>query len=287
MLLTMSLALCLISAVTLSASAQSFESWSAKAEKAQKHGETALAIEYLGNALRIWRPTEGKVLRAKALAARAALYQQSRQAAAARKDLDEAIRLNVKNARLFDQRGALHLEQGRLAEAISDLYGATKLDINYGPAYLHRAQAYERQGDSLFAAEDYKTACRLGVPQACASAKKPTPDKAPPEPRGKQVVAAKAPAAPPPTKPAPAARPVNLQACRAALLACSEGDSALAACVEKAAACEDNPRTGCCPRACLQQFTAAVSEERSEAEVFREIFEDKGTCAQRPHAREE
>ena len=51
-----------------SAGAQSFESWSAKAEKVQKRGEATQGIEYWSSALRLWRKSNGAASRAKALA---------------------------------------------------------------------------------------------------------------------------------------------------------------------------------------------------------------------------
>jgi hypothetical protein len=264
---------------------QSFESWAAKAERAQKKGESPVAIDYWGNALRIWRPAEGKGRRVKALSARSSLYAATGNAEAALSDLDEALKLDPRNAKILDQRGSLHLSGGRLDAAVSDFYAATKAASGYGPAYFHRAQAYDSQGEKLFAAEDFKTACRLGVKEACA-ASKAAAAAAPPSTRkggsgGSKPAAETADDAadPPPagqahSKPAP----VNLAACRAALSACMDRPTSLDICVKKARVCENSPEKGCCPLDCLQLFQRSANDDKSDSELFREIFSPKGSC---------
>ncbi len=297
------------------ARAQSFEAWSAKAEKAQKKGDETHALEYWSQALRVWSPDKGKARRAKALAARAALEQKGHDEEQALKDLDEALALDKKSAAMFDRRGLLHLDQGDTKKALADFYSATKLNMDYGPAYQHRAQAYEKQDDTEFAREDYRTACRLGVKAACASAKTivvkkakapevppelarapqeaaaaPAAPKAPPEPAAEPPAAEpEAPAAPPAAK-APAAKTivpakpktgfvrVDLDACRAAVDSCNEDGNAIGVCLQRVKTCQAKPTKGCCPRACIQEFERRTNDDVSDAELFRDVFGEHGTC---------
>lgn len=293
----------LLLALAASSGAQSFEAWSAKAEKAQKKGETEAAVTLWGDALRLWRPADGKSRRAKALAARGALFEKTGQIELAQRDLDEAVKNDSKNAKILDQRGSLHLSQNRLPEAMSDFYAATKLDAHFGRAFFHRAEGYERQGENLFAAEDYRAACRLGVAEACAKARSvgapvkkaplgkdvsgaPAPVPAAPAPEPPAAAETVQPPAAPPPPPAPvkkAAAPFkpSIPACRAALEACHEGGSGYGGCVEKAVDCETKPRKGCCPRDCLDAF-GKQGEDASDSESFRAVFGPGGSCAATP-----
>jgi len=201
------------------ARAQSFEAWSAKAEKAQKKGQAPEALEYWTQALRVWSPDKGKARRARALAARAELESKAGDPDSALKDLDESLQLDKKSAKTFDQRGQLHLAKGDTKKALADFYAATKLNLDFGLAYFHRGQAYARQDDSEFAREDYRTACRLGVKEACAAAKKivvkkRAPVAIPPELARTpgEVSAASAAAPSPPAAPAPAPAETDAEA---------------------------------------------------------------------------
>lgn len=153
--------------IAMPAASQSFDAWTAKAEKAQKNGDAEIAAEYWTNALRVWRKTDGKPKRAKALSARASLYERNGEVDGALADLNMALKLDPKNATLFFRRGQILADQGKLAEAISDYYSATTLKITYADAYMQRGLAYEKQGDAKFAKEDFTVACRYGVDDAC------------------------------------------------------------------------------------------------------------------------
>jgi tetratricopeptide (TPR) repeat protein len=282
-----------IVAFAIPAFSQSFEAWTAKAQKAQKSGDDQVAAEYWTNALRAWERKDGKSKRAKALSERAALYEKAGEADGALADLSAALKLDPKSASLYDRRGQLFLAQGKLTEAISDFYGATKLSISYGPAFYHRGLAYEQQGDAGFAKEDFRTACRLGVKDGCAKAKGQTPKAAPaPKPKKAPVQrpvapAAAAPAAssPAPAPAAPAAAPakaapaVDMRACAAAVQACSDEGRAIDICVKKVKVCEREPGKGCCPELCVRQFQRESSPDRSDAELFRLLFTPKSSCA--------
>lgn len=306
----------LLCGLPLQAGAQSFEAWSARAEKAQKRGQSAEALDDWTHALQMWSSDKGKAKRAKALSARAELEEKAGSLDEALKDLDEAVALDKKSATMFDRRGQVLLEKGLSEKALADFYKATKLNIDYGAAYLHRGQAYEKQGDTEFAREDYKTACRLGVKSACAAAKKvvvkkkkpaaPPPELAQtpqdgtaPKPAVKPAAPAPAPASeasaesapqePAPTpikakeiKPAKAAKPsfakIDLDACRASIDSCNEDGNAIDVCLRRVSVCQAKPTKGCCPRACLQEFDRRTSADISDAELFREVFGESGTC---------
>lgn len=271
---------------------QSFESWSAKAEKAAKAGELDQAVEDWTSALRIWNTGDGKSKKAKALASRGELYLKAGEMEGAIADFTAALKLDPKKAAWFEKRGEAQLKQERLAEAISDFYSATKLDINLGAAYLHRGEAYEKQGDLKFAKEDYKTACRLKVKDACALAKgeppaaekpkEPAKKKEPAKPSGPppKVLKVEKIEAPKPKPKAPAAAAVDIPACGETLDKCTEetGDS-YEQCAKTVPTCEAKPGKGCCPDVCLKLFLKGIGEDRSQSELYREIFSVKGTCA--------
>jgi tetratricopeptide (TPR) repeat protein len=289
---------------------QSFESWSAKAQKAAKKGENDVAAEYWSNALRAWAAKDGKPKRAKALSERAALYQKLGEADGALADLNSAITLDPKSAAMFDRRGQLLTAENKLAEAISDFYSATKLNIGFSAAYYHRALAYEAQGDAGFAKEDFNHACSLGIQEACervgkgkkakpqavtkakpkakpkTKAPAETDEKAPPATEGATAQSAEPDEEPgddedaesAPKKKKKAKPPVDFQACIDGLQACSDDGSAIDACVKQAKPCESDSAKGCCPQACVTQFQRGANAGLSDAELFRQVFTPKSAC---------
>lgn len=316
-------ALILLALVLLSpgpARADSFASWAAKAERARKSRDDNAAIGAYTSSLLLWKKSDGKKAKVKVLSGRAELYAKSGEARKALRDLSAALELDFKSPALYHSRGKIHLALSNPSSAISDFYKAVALDLNFKDAYLDRARAYEMQGDIPFAKEDYKTACRLGLKNACALAKtagkkraepppkpivssvqlvkksaaapkaaevqKPAPvveTKPEPAPEAAPPPQAQALAAPPAPSPTPA-RP-DFSACRRGLNACVERGDGFGSCVQKAAACEDapeNPPEGCCPRACVKQFSARVDADESEAQAFREVFAPKSRCAGTP-----
>ncbi|MBI3551875.1 MAG: hypothetical protein HY077_05100 [Elusimicrobia bacterium] len=283
----------LLSTVSRS-SAESFASWSAKAEKAEKKHDTLSALEAYTNALRLWKKGDGKKPKAKLLAARAALYASSGSPEPALKDFSDAVRLDDKSAPIFYNRGRLELDMGRTSDAVTDFYKAAKLNLGYKEAYFYRGLAYERQGDVKFAREDYKTACRLGLKQACsagarakaqeAQAARPAPDAfeaaSPPEPVKRSSAEVKKPRR-------KRAYKLDWQACLDALAACTDGGGAFGDCVKQAPVCEASTAKGCCPHDCVKKFNELVdqgtraAEEggQSEASAFREVFGETPSCA--------
>lgn len=212
-------------------------------------------------------------------------------------DLNLALELSPKQAAVLDRRGQLLAAKGQLTEAISDFYAATKLSIGFAEAYYHRAQAYEAQGDTAFAKEDYKQACKLGQKAACEAAKKTAAAKAAGASAGGSPSSFKGTAPPgelkeeqapeegaPAPKPKPAPR-VDLEACRGAIDECAEQGMAITFCVRRSRVCEKAPQAGCCPQQCLREFEMRAADDKSDAEVFREVFSVKGRCAKMLGAR--
>jgi len=252
--------------------AESFLSWSAKAEKAERRNDADAALEAWSNALRLWKPEDGRKKKARALAARAALCDKKGDWDEAAASLAAALQLETKDAVLFFRRGRIYLEHGKAAEAISDFYKATKLKPDYGEAFFDRARAYDLQGDPKFAREDYRTACRLGLRKACV-----------------QAGAARAPAGaardiPAPEAPAAgAAEPLSpdFRACIGRLSKCIANGESYGACVARARLCEEDSRKGCCPQGCVKLFQK-LANARSEAQAFREVFRPQSACAPKP-----
>lgn len=262
------------------ARAESFSSWSAKAEKAQKKGESDIALEAWSSALRLWKSADGKGRKAKALATRAAIYEKAGEDEAALADLSEALKLDGKRAPYFHRRGQVYLKLGKLAEAISDFYGATKLDINFAAAYADRGEAYAQQGDLKFAKEDFHTACRLGAKAACLWPKRPAPPSKAGE-SGPTAAYRKVRVGPPDPIAEPesvAVNPIDFQACLAAIDACGEEGNSIGICVRKAKICQKDSPRGCCPRTCVRDFNRGAAANQSDAELFRRHFSVKSDC---------
>jgi tetratricopeptide (TPR) repeat protein len=298
------------------AHAESFKSWAARASREEREKNGKDAFQSYSNALSTWKPSDGKLPRAKIFCARGALRDKDGDEAGALADYTECLAADKTNAKIFDRRGQLRLKSGKTALSIDDFYKAVAIDIRFGWAYAHRAQAYEVQGDAEFAGEDYRRACDLGVKAACpkakalASARKGKSKK-------KSADEAEAPAAPaapepeaenaaglgpvekaPPETPAPprTAAPAPAKAkqrrvaaysprfgdCLNTLQACADAGAAFGACVGKAPPCEQNAVKGCCPGACLQDYRKALNRGVSEAEAFRDIFSPEANCAAPP-----
>ncbi len=152
------------------AQADSFPSWYAKAQKEDARHDDDAALQAWSNALHLWKSTDSKPKKARALAARAAVYGRKGEWDAALEDLSGALKLENKDAVLFHQRGVLYLEHGKASEAISDFYKATALKPDYPEAFFDRGRAYDSQGDAEFSKEDFRAACRLGLQKACSKA---------------------------------------------------------------------------------------------------------------------
>lgn len=83
--------------------------------------------------------------------------------ASALADLDQAIKLDEKNARgiaaaAWKEKGRLHSNNGDLDSAVADLSEAIRLDSASGTYYLDRAALLSRKGDNERALADYSEA---------------------------------------------------------------------------------------------------------------------------------
>ncbi|HAM34705.1 MAG TPA: hypothetical protein DCP85_02105, partial [Elusimicrobia bacterium] len=153
------------------ASAQSFLSWSEKAQEAQRRKDDAAALDAWSNALQLWREKDGKDKKSQALRSRAEILDKQGDWKRAVQDLCAAASIEPKNAAIFHRRGRIYLDHDQVSDAISDFYKATALRSNFAAAFHDRARAYEIIGDAEFSREDYATACRLGLKEACPQAK--------------------------------------------------------------------------------------------------------------------
>jgi tetratricopeptide (TPR) repeat protein len=265
------------------AAADSFQSWAAKAAKADRAKDAPASIQAWSNALHLWKPTDGKKARAKAHAARATSYEASGELEKAFQDLSAAIKLDAKDPKLAYRRGIMLLEAGKPERALADFYAATKLDLNFGAAFYGRGRAYEKTGDMVFALEDYKAACQLGVKDACAARKSKTASAARPAAEERPSGAASAEALP---EEAPTLGKEIIKqdpgipsaACAKAIDRCaSRAGGTYTSCVEKVRTCDNGGGPGCCPAACLKKFKKAL-DVAGEGQAFREVFDSKRRC---------
>ncbi len=95
-----------------------------------------------------------------------ALARQNEEARAL-VDLDRAVTLNPRNADAWNWMGWIHSRNKRNDEAIAALTRAIELRPNNGWAYYNRGSCYYRKGDVQKSVEDARTACTLGVKDAC------------------------------------------------------------------------------------------------------------------------
>lgn len=253
-------------------SAESFQSWAARASREEREKNDAEAARSWSNALSSWKETDGKTARAKAFCARGLLRDKAGEDAEALQDYTACLETDQKNAKIFHKRGLLRLKAGKTALAIDDFYKAVAVDIRFGQAYADRARAYESQSEQGFAREDYQRACSLGIKPACAQARRrATPKKSGKAPKKAETTA-------PPAKFHPVYRP-RFNDCLRALDACSESGKSFGACIGAAPACEEDAIKGCCPAACLRWYEKSLNRGSSEASAYREAFSPESPCA--------
>lgn len=299
------------------AGAESFKSWAARGSREEREQDPKAAAASYGNALSLWKDSDGAAAKAKVLCARSLIREKAGEDEDAINDLTACLAIDKKNAKGFHRRGLLLLKLQKVTEAISDFYRAVALDISFGRAYADRARAYELQGEAAFAGEDYKRACELGVKEACAKVpggkKKgkaakakaaPVPKVAPAEaetpaaaeeaPETESAEAAAAAPTPASEEPAPKRRKSSssyympkFRDCLDAMNACVEGGDSFGGCVKSAANCDKKKVKGCCPAACLKAYAKSVNRDRSEAEAFRDHFSPDSACGVPPKEEDE
>jgi tetratricopeptide (TPR) repeat protein len=77
-------------------------------------------------------------------------------------DYDQAIRLDSKYARAYNNRGIAYKTLGQYERAIQDHDQAIRLNSEYAPAYVNRGSAYYRSDNLARACRDWQKACDLG-----------------------------------------------------------------------------------------------------------------------------
>ncbi|HAZ09103.1 MAG TPA: hypothetical protein DCZ01_11430 [Elusimicrobia bacterium] len=267
-------------------SAESFQSWAARASREEREKNDTEAVRSWSNALSSWKEVDGKAARAKAFCARGLLREKTGEDAEAVKDYTACLETDQKNAKVFHKRGLLRLKAGKTALAIDDFYKAVAVDIRFGQAYADRARAYESQFEQGFAREDYQRACSLGIKPACAKAlkrtfpkrsvKTPKPDASPSKPAASKTAETTA----SPAKSNPVYQP-RFNDCLHVLDACSESGKTFSACISAAPTCEEKAIKGCCPAACLRLYEKSLNRGSSEASAYREAFSPGAHCAVR------
>lgn len=299
------------------AGAESFKSWAARGAREEREQDPKAAAASYGNALTLWKESDGAAAKAKVLCARSQIREKDGDDEGAINDLTACLAIDKKNAKGFHRRGLLLLKIQKVSEAISDFYRAVALDISFGRAYADRARAYELQGETAFAGEDYKRACELGVKEACPKAPggkkkgkaakpkaapvaKVAPAEAEPPPPSEEAPDAESPeaaaAAPTPASEEPAPKRKKSSSsyympkfrdCLDALNACVEAGDSFGGCVKAAPNCDKKKVKGCCPAACLKAYQKSVNRDRSEAEAFRDHFSADSACGVPPKEEED
>lgn len=265
-------------------SAESFQSWAARASREERGKNDTEAARAWSNALSSWEETDGKTARAKAFCARGLLREKAGDDAEALQDYTACLETDQKNAKIFHKRGLLRLKAGKTALAIDDFYKAVAVDIRFGQAYADRARAYESQSEQGFAREDYQRACNLGIKPACVQARKrAAPKKSGKAPKpaaspSKSAASKKTETPAPPAKSNAVYRP-RFNDCLRALDACSESGKSFGVCIGAAPACEEDAIKGCCPAACLRLYEKSLNRGSSEASAYREAFSPEAPCA--------
>ena len=79
----------------------------------------------------------------------------------------KAIGADPKSAKSYALRGKAKKDMGDLDNAMADANKAIQIDPKLGEAYAIRAQINEIMGDMKKADEDYSSACKNGVKDAC------------------------------------------------------------------------------------------------------------------------
>lgn len=264
--------LCLIALLACGqASAESFASWSSKAQKGVKRKDPAAALQAYSNALRLWKKSDGKKAKAQALIARAALYEEKRDFDSEIQDLARALEIDKKNPTLLHRRGRAYLENEDTSRAIDDFIKAIAVKLDFKEAYADRALAYERQGEFKFAAEDRRTACKLGLKSACPKIKRSPSKRARRAAKNKNAQPVNQPEAPAPAK-------IDFDACIADLKRCVGEGQTYDKCVADAPICDEDAESPCCPPDCIKEYRRAISEGSSEASTFRLVFSAGRRC---------
>ncbi len=86
-------------------------------------------------------------------------YLNQKDAALA--DYQQALKLNPKDALVYNNMGMIHHDQGDSTQALADYQQALQIDPNDAQAYNNRGLVYQEQGDDDDALKDYKAALQL------------------------------------------------------------------------------------------------------------------------------
>ena len=75
-------------------------------------------------------------------------------------DFDEALKLEPKNASIYNNRGNAHNDKGESDAAMADFEAATKINPRYAAAYFNRGNALAAKGETDRALKDYDAAIK-------------------------------------------------------------------------------------------------------------------------------
>jgi tetratricopeptide (TPR) repeat protein len=100
-------------------------------------------------------------LRAKAYAGRHTAYVFKRDSSRAIADISEAIKLDPKNTRYYNERAGSYRAAGQLDLALADFNELIRLEPKNDGWYMNRGQAFAEKGDYSRAIADCDTAIRI------------------------------------------------------------------------------------------------------------------------------
>lgn len=141
------------------------DDWLMKAKElsdGQKYTDPLKAVEYLNNALKL-QPRD-----AEAYYNRGVAYDNLGQYKNAIKDYNQAIGLNPDYAEAYSNRGTIHNTTGKYQQAIEDFSEAIRLKPDDAEAFLGRGFAYDKLGQSQQAIGNYSQAIGLNPDYAKA-----------------------------------------------------------------------------------------------------------------------
>jgi tetratricopeptide (TPR) repeat protein len=119
-------------------------------------GENDRAVKLLTEAIRI-NPRNPKYYNNRGVA-----YKRLGLPAPALEDYTEALRLNPDSADAYNNRGVVYLAMGKPKKAVTDFNKALKIGGHKGRLYTNRGLAYLRAGDTDRAIEDLRRAIETG-----------------------------------------------------------------------------------------------------------------------------
>ncbi|UPT73475.1 MAG: hypothetical protein M0D55_16630 [Elusimicrobiota bacterium] len=289
------------------ARAESFKSWAARAAREEREKDSKAAVASYGNALSLWKDSDGLAAKGKALCARSLLREKDGDDAGALSDLSACLAIDKKNAKGFHRRGLLQLkaEKSRPRSATSTRpssstsRSARRTPTARAPTRCKASRCSPARTTSAPAISGSSPPARRS-PRAERRRASP-PRRRPRRPRrreraGRGASLGGSARRGAPAEEAPKPKPAKAKSsyyspkyrdCLEALEACVEGGDSFGGCVRAAPNCDKKQVKGCCPAACLKAYQKSINRDRSEAQAYREHFAPDAVCGVPPKQEDE